>query len=192
MKFRVFNYSWSVGLFFIILGIISFLLLMAIFVVEGVLRHSYNREVLQYFSKEFIQISQEYQKIAILIFILKQLITWFFILLVLFLIWKFIPSSSEISIIKASGYIMLFVVTQLFSALKYDFPAVESFKTHVLIVFHRFLVLIKSLTYPIGTSSRVINTSLWSLSLISFREAASKNNSIASMRFALACSTVSP
>lgn len=110
MRFKIFNYNYGVSLFFVILGAAAFIILVLIFIAGVILRPLHNRDVLRYFSEDFLWLSFGYQRISLIIYVIRQIIFWGFILAVLFFTWKYFSISYKLPVIRVAGYFSLFLI----------------------------------------------------------------------------------
>ncbi|RJX28792.1 MAG: M48 family peptidase [Dethiobacter sp.] len=100
---------WTTKVVWTALGTAALVLLAAVLV--GVFsRTSSGNEVLQYFDHEFLKHAAAYQRSAVLVFAINQVLTWGFLTIVAVVLWRQIPVLKGLPRPGVAGYLALLVI----------------------------------------------------------------------------------
>lgn len=124
------------------LGTAALVLLAAVLV--GVFsRTSSGNEVLQYFDHEFLKHAAAYQRSAVLVFAINQVLTWGFLTIVAVVLWRQIPVLKGLPRPGVAGYLALLVIALYLLTFPLDY-----YRGFVLE--HRFGLSVQSLSSWLG------------------------------------------
>jgi STE24 endopeptidase len=101
------NYNWAFYIC-ILLAFLAFTMLIIIVISALVLKPSSNQEVLKYFSTDFLATANAYNRTVLFISVAERLLSWIFMIGVIFIFWKNIYANNRIPILLACSLFILF------------------------------------------------------------------------------------
>lgn len=108
-KKMISSFGWPVN-FLIIIGAVVLAMLVILFICAFFIRASESREVLRYFDSGFLERAASYNRTVLLVSVLERFLTWAFMGVLIFLLWKNFHIITRINVMLAALIFFLFTL----------------------------------------------------------------------------------